>query len=261
MNIDTAAFDQRMAGAEVALRHRDTWERKPRLRDIYADFYDRLARLLADVPGPNIELGSGPGTLRTRIPNLLSSDIVAVPWLDFVADACRLPLADGSVANLLMVDVLHHLSRPQRFLAEVTRLLAPGGRLVLLDVYLSPLSYPVYRFLHPEPASLSIRPLDAHPDRSLFDERDPWASDQGMARALFWKQAGTLSRLFPRLRVAHREVFSTFEWPLSGGFDHPCRIPACAAGAVRCIDRLTERLARYLGFRCLVALERVHGSA
>jgi SAM-dependent methyltransferase len=256
-NSAPAPLAERQKAAQIAGSHRRVWERKPVLREVYADFFARMKSFMATIPGPAIELGGGPGLLKAHIPDVFSSDIAGAAWLDLATDAQALPLADASVANLLLVDVLHHLSRPQRFLMEATRVLKPGGRVVILDVFLSPLSWPVFHFLHPEPATLSIRPLDHQKDEPLFDADDPWNSDQGMCRALFWKQGKQFNRMNPALKIVHRECFSTVLWPLSGGFEQKDRIPTLALPLLRQLDRALEKLGRLTGFRCLVALERV----
>ncbi len=45
-------------------------------------------------------------------------------------DACRLPFADREFRTVLAVSVLEHLRQPERALAEVGRVLRPGGHLV-----------------------------------------------------------------------------------------------------------------------------------
>ncbi len=246
----------RHEAATVAVAHRAIWQRKPILREVYEGFYRRLIDVLADVAGPTIELGSGPCTLKTFLPGAWCSDVVMSPWLDLAADGCALPLADASAANLVLVDVLHHLPYPKRFFAEAQRVLRPGGRLVVLDVYLSAASWPVYRWLHPEPATLSIRPLDRPADEPLFDERNPWSSDQGIAQAVFFAQARRFEELYPRLRIVHRSCFSTLMWPLSGGFEQKNRLPAFAVPLVRRLDRMLERFWPLTAYRCLVAVEK-----
>ena len=86
------------------------------LRAIYDDFYDRMAAQC--VPGTTIEIGGGIGNLKRRIPDVVATDIQAAPWLDCVADAQQLPFAAGLVANIVMVDVLHHLGFPAVFFEE-----------------------------------------------------------------------------------------------------------------------------------------------
>lgn len=50
-----------------------------------------------------------------------------------VADAARLPLADESVAGIRADRVVQHVDDPGRVLAEVVRVVRPGGRVVLAD--------------------------------------------------------------------------------------------------------------------------------
>jgi SAM-dependent methyltransferase len=49
------------------------------------------------------------------------------------ADAHRLPFADGAVTGVRTDRVLQHLAEPRRALAELVRVLAPGGRLVVAE--------------------------------------------------------------------------------------------------------------------------------
>ena len=57
-----------------------------------------------------------------------------VPGVTFVAgDAAAVPLASGSMRLVLIRDVLHHLRAPEHAVAEAVRVLAPGGRLVVIE--------------------------------------------------------------------------------------------------------------------------------
>jgi SAM-dependent methyltransferase len=84
-----------------------------------------------------LEVGSGPGFLKQLFPHLISTDVVWCPWVDIVADAQELPLQNSSISNLLGMDVLHHLSTPMRVLEEVERVLIPGGRLILIEPWIT----------------------------------------------------------------------------------------------------------------------------
>ena len=103
-------------------RYRLTWEQKPLLRRIYNDIYDRIAA--ACVRGTTLEIGGGIGQFKSRFPDVIATDIQSAPWLDLVTDAQKLPFAAGSVANIVMVDVLHHIEFPLLFLQEAERVLA-----------------------------------------------------------------------------------------------------------------------------------------
>ncbi|WP_127940031.1 methyltransferase domain-containing protein [Nonomuraea polychroma] len=68
----------------------------------------------------------------------LSEEMIAVarerwPQADFrVGDACDLPLGDGAVAGYRADKVFHLLADAAKALAEARRVLAPGGRAVLI---------------------------------------------------------------------------------------------------------------------------------
>jgi SAM-dependent methyltransferase len=57
--------------------------------------------------------------------------------LDVAGDVRRLPFADGSVGAAICVEVIEHVFETQALLAELARMLEPGGRLLLT----SPLCY------------------------------------------------------------------------------------------------------------------------
>jgi len=71
---------------------------------------------------------------------VVATDVQSAPWLDCVADAQRLPFADGCAANIVMVDVLHHLALPALVLAVnelclTARLVQTGLREALATDY------------------------------------------------------------------------------------------------------------------------------
>ena len=92
------------------------WDRKRLLRRVYNDIYDRIAAVC--VEGRTLEIGGGIGNFKSRFPQVIATDIQSAPWLDVVADAQKLPFTSGSISNIVMVDVLHHLEFPAPFLAR-----------------------------------------------------------------------------------------------------------------------------------------------
>jgi SAM-dependent methyltransferase/DNA-binding transcriptional ArsR family regulator len=51
-----------------------------------------------------------------------------------LADMYRLPLADGSFDTVVLQMVLHHAEEPANVITEATRVLAPGGQLLVIDL-------------------------------------------------------------------------------------------------------------------------------
>jgi len=63
----------------------------------------------------------------------------------FVADGSRLPFAEASFDLVLCNSVLHHLEQPARLFAEVARVAAPGGAILVRDLRRpSRLAYPLH---------------------------------------------------------------------------------------------------------------------
>jgi SAM-dependent methyltransferase len=239
--------------------HRRAWGENPALRALYADWYGRIAAALpAAALGPRVELGSGPGFARDFIPDLQLTDIVRAPWHDREMSADALPFAERSLAALVLFDVLHHLAHPRRFFAEATRVLVPGGRIVLCEPHVSPLSYPVYKLFHEEALDLSVDPLAPAADVESGTGRDPFDSNQAIPSLLFGRHAARLASDFPGLRLERLEWLSGLSYPASGGFGRRPLLPASIWSALHRLEaRLPGPLFRWLGFRLLAVVERV----
>jgi SAM-dependent methyltransferase len=143
------------AGRAALQVHRAILRTRPELTAIYHGWFDRLLAAL-DGRRPLVEIGAGPGLLKSSRAGIVATDRVVLPWLDLVCDAGTLPFRSGSVGGLVLVDVLHHLPRPYRFLAEATRVLAPGGRIAAIEPWITPLSYVLYRWFHHERCRLGV---------------------------------------------------------------------------------------------------------
>lgn len=59
---------------------------------------------------------------------------------DVFGDAAALPIRNSTIDCVLLLDVLEHLPEPERSLEEITRVLKPGGRVLIL----MPFAYPVH---------------------------------------------------------------------------------------------------------------------
>jgi SAM-dependent methyltransferase len=236
---------------------RAAWDERPLLRSLYGDWFAEIVARLSDVPGPTIELGSGAGGFAEYFPRVVATDIAASPWTDEVVDAERLPYGDGTVANLVMVDVLHHLSRPAAFLAEAERVLAAGGRTVLLEPYCSPASTIAYRRFHHEDLDLTVDPLD---DQAHSGD-DPFDANGALPTLLFWRHADAVAAHFPGLTITERRRLGWLAYPLSGGFTRKPFVGFRTGRALMRMERVLGRLLDpLLAFRCLVVLERTRHS-
>jgi SAM-dependent methyltransferase len=241
---------------ERLLEHRRLWAAKPVLARVYEPWFDAL--LAAAPPGARVlEVGAGPGLLEPRAgrtrPDLrwVASDIHAVPWNDLAADAGRLPLRDASVGAVVGLDVLHHFARPAAFFAEAARVLVPGGRIALVEPWITPLSWLVYRFLHQEDCRLSVDAWDPFPgpgkDSFAGDAAVPWriARDTGAAR---WRELGLAPPRIARINA--------LAYAATLGFRAGSLLPLRLCGPAMAVDRAARPLAPLLALRASLTWER-----
>ncbi len=228
------------------------WDRKPVLRTVYTDFYDRLAPECR--PGTTIEIGGGIGNLKQRLGEVVATDIQFAPWLDCVADAQRLPFAAGAAANIVMVDVLHHLEFPAVFFREAARVLRPGGRVLMVEPAITFGSTLFYRLFHHEPVRTSADPLaDGTPD----PDRDPYDSNQAIPTILVTRDRARFHARFPELRIARVVWFALAAYPLSGGFQPWSLVSDGAARRLLRWERAIEPLlGRFAAFRVMIVIEK-----
>jgi SAM-dependent methyltransferase len=248
--IDTQANEQ-------LLRHRRVWEQKPILRRVYNDEF--FARLLASrkPDGLSVEVGAGPGFFKQFAPDILSTDLIWCPWLDAIADAQRLPFRSNSVANVFGLDMLHHLATPMTFLSEVSRILIPGGRLILVEPWITPFSYFIFRFLHQERCDLSETPWVVNPSKEAL-EKLAFDGNQAIPYLLFGPRhrSSTLDAL-PELRLKALEPFCLFAYLFSGGFKPMNLLPESLYPALSRFERATSPLwRRVAALRVLLVLEK-----
>jgi SAM-dependent methyltransferase len=228
------------------------WESRPLLRSLYLEWYGLIRDRLAGVSGPTIELGAGIGRFREVVPDARLTDVEPTRWADETVDAESLPWEARSVANLVLVDVFHHLARPAAFLDEALRVLEPRGRVLILDPFCSPVSTLAYRRLHHERTDLDADPFAD--DAAVAAA--PLESNQARATLVFFRLLPEYERRWPELPVVERRRLAVLAYPLSGGFSRRPLVPAGASRPVRALERALAPAARLAAFRCLVVLER-----
>ena len=135
---------------------------------------------------------------------------VLAPTSTSPARRWRLPFRSESVSAVLMLNVLHHLPDPAAFFRECTRVLKPGGRVCLIEPYVSPLSRQLVRPLHHEP----------------WDETGTWAlpgsgpmtgANMALPWIIFARDRARYDAEFPNLRVDRLRLHTIGLYLLSGG--------------------------------------------
>lgn len=178
----------------------------------------------------------------------------AVDGLDIVAYAHRLPFSSGSFSNIVMLDVFHHLSFPVVFLKEAMRVLRVGGRLIMIEPNVSPVSWCFLKLFHEEPVRLRDDPFDPQPRSGT----SPYESNQAIPYVMFIRESHRLQNHVPELKIVSTARFSLWAYPLSGGFHSWSLLPTVMAGPLLRIERPVSTWLGWLaGFRLMIVAEKV----
>ncbi len=160
--------------------------------------------------GSRIELGSGGGFLGELDPSIITSDVRLIDGLDIVFDACAMPFSDRSVDVIFAMHVLHHIAAPRLFLAELERVLKPGGALVAIEPFWSPLARLLFTYAHPEPFDRSAQTWE-------FDSSGAMSSNQAMSYLLLERDLSTFTSEFADLEIIRLAPFGGPSYLLTGG--------------------------------------------
>ena len=86
-----------------------------------------------------LDIGSGGSSYAHYFPNRVMVDIDPARKPDIVADAADMPFKEGEFTVVLSTEMLEHVLDPIRVVAELHRVLAPGGTLILTTRFVYPL--------------------------------------------------------------------------------------------------------------------------
>ncbi|HTS35929.1 MAG TPA: class I SAM-dependent methyltransferase [Candidatus Solibacter sp.] len=184
---------------------------KPFLRSIYDDWYRMLSNELPAGDGPVLELGSGAGYCEQFIPGLITSEIFHCSRARVVADAQQIPFADGSLRAIIMTDVLHHMPNVESFFREASRCLRQGGKIIMIEPWVTPWSRFVYTRLHHEPFLAEAK------DWSFSSSGPLSGSNSALPWILFLRDRQKFESLFPELTIERIRPFMPFRYLISGG--------------------------------------------
>jgi SAM-dependent methyltransferase len=224
------------------------------LEEIYLDVYDRILGELPRDRFPRLlELGSGGGFFRELAPHAITSECVPAAGVERVVDAGQIASTFGpaSLDAIAMFDVFHHLPDVRSFLEGASEVLRPGGRIVLVEPWFTPLGQIFHRYIHHEP-------FRADPDDwRLVGEGRMAGANTRLPTSVFRDSDARFARELPGLRIVKRAPFHKWLYLFSGGLRLNTRVPRAIARALVKIDRRVRAGDRLAGLFALVVVERV----
>src|ERR1035437_5744153 len=168
-----------------------------------------------------------------------------------------LDLDDQSVRVIYGINCFHHFPDPARFFAEVTRVVRPGGGVILIDPYFGPLSRLLYAHLFGEET------FDrTGPGWRADEQHDTNRTNQALSYIVFFRDRARFVAENPQLQIVQSEVILNYvRYVLSGGLNFRQLMPTQTIGGLRVVERLLSPAAPVLGLHHLVAIRRVPAAA
>lgn len=204
--------------------------RRGYLQRLYRHWYELLLAELPAVPGAVLELGSGGGFLKDVLPEVITSDVLPVPTVERVVDARSLPFPDASLRAIVGTNVLHHIPQIEKFFAESSRALVPGGRLIFVEPWPTPLSSRIYRHFHHEPFDPSAG-WEIPPGGPLT------AANGALPWILFERDRVAFHERFPALEVRRLRRLMPFSYLACGGIGWALPLPKAMFSLIRTCEQ------------------------
>ncbi len=202
------------------------------LSNIYAEWYRAISSYFAPEAGV-LEIGSGAGFLKEFLPGLITSEIFEVPGVDRMIDAQSIDFDDASLDGIAMTDVFHHLPDCGRFFTEATRVIRPGGRIVMIEPWNTGWGRLIYQNLHHEP-------FQPHVADWKFPAGGPLSAANG---ALPWivleRDRVEFTRRFPGLSIERIAPLMPISYLISGGVSMRSLVPGWSYQIVRTLERIS----------------------
>lgn len=240
---------------EITTAHREVLRSKPMLRRLFEGFYRECRamdeRYFAGVTGLRLEIGSGASFLKELYPDVWTSDLKPLRFVDFVARGEQLPVRDGSVRAIYGMNVFHHFARPRDFFRELGRVLAPGGGVVLIE----PAYGLVARWLFPR-----LHASEGYDVEAGWEATGPAGAmsnaNQALSYVVFVRDRAVWEREFPFLEVVADRPHTPLLYWVSGGVNFRSLLPAVCTGLVVGLERLLTPANRWLGLQHTVVLRK-----
>lgn len=228
-----------MSSASTALQSQEAKDRAETLRNrarlgtnknllfwYRAVYRDQFRDLANPTTLSILEIGSGTSPLKQFIPNVVTSDVLDLDYLDLVFDCHQIDKLDAIERNSLdvitLTNVLHHLKSPITFLNRAACKLKSGGKVIATEPFFSALSTPIFKYLHHEPVDFSIL------EPELGEVQGPLASANiALPWLIFFRRPDWLQRLSENFDVTALSIrpFSALSYLATGGISSRLPVP------------------------------------
>lgn len=247
-NIDMDCDDRMRAHSKMLAR-------KPMLRKVFTDFhniFDDLDKKFFRGSGIRVEMGAGIAPIRDSYEDVLATDIVDSPGLDFALDAENMHFKNGSVRVLFGQNCFHHFPSPKKFFDEVDRVVEPGGGVILLEPYHGPFASFLFRRMFKTEGYDKEFPSWDTPIAGPMN-----GANQALSYIIFERDRKEFESLFPNLQIVHQETCKNYlMYILSGGLNFRQLWPNRAAQLLDKIQKILTPLDHWMALHHIIVIRK-----
>lgn len=243
--------------SEFTTAHRAILERKRFVRSLFDSFYARCraadnAYFDRCQTSIRLELGSGAGMLKQLLPDVITSDVKELPYVDLVARGEELPFANASLRAIYAMNVFHHVSDARAFFREMTRVLAPSGGLVMIEPYYGPLARILFQYLFTmESYDIAQAEWPRHGRTEVAS-----AANQALSYIVLRRDRTTWEHEFPHLELVEDQPHTHASYLASGGLNFRQLVPRSVGDLLIGIEQRLDFLNPLLALQHTLVIRR-----
>ena len=228
---------------------REIWNKKTNLRVCYKNWLKIIKPFV--VEGETLEVGAGTGLTKDIWEGeIITSDILETPWVDKILDAQDIDLPESSFQNILGIDIIHHLKKPYSFFNESLKILSNGGKLILIEPWITPISFIFYKLMHHEKIIFS--------HDYLKNSRNPWNGNMAVPNLIFSSKGKNFIEKYPDFEIEIMKKISFFDFQITGGFKSWSLVKNHGLYSFFLkMDQFLSFAMPFIGFRIIIVLKKI----
>ena len=227
---DPQARNEDVDDPKVTYQRREIIQSKKMLKSIYDEWYAMQIEQIPHLSGKLLEVGSGAGFFDEVYQDAFTSEVFYCPFVDMILNGMRLPFPEQSLKAIVMTDVFHHIPDVEQFLNEALRVLEPGGRIIMVEPWVTGWSRWVMDHFHSEPMDIAMETWQFPSDGPLS------SSNQALPWIVFERDLPLFEKKFPTLTLYAIRPFMPFRYVLSGGVSMKALVPAGCNQGLKAIE-------------------------